>query len=67
MNRMHLEVVKLSEPRPVLGVVADQARGRLPDNAGHRLRMSQPYTAGIVHVPYVEAPAALFAALRRFL
>ena len=43
------------EPRPVLVVVADQARGRLPDNAGHRLRMSEPYTAGIVHVPYVEA------------
>jgi len=43
------------EPRPVLMVVADQARGGLPDNAGHRLRMSQPYTAGIVHVPYVEA------------
>jgi hypothetical protein len=43
------------EPRPVLVVVADQARGRLPDNAAHRLRMSQPYTAGIVHVPYVEA------------
>ena len=39
----------------MLVVVADQARGRLPDNAGHRLRMSQPYTAGIVHVPYVEA------------
>ena len=39
----------------MLVVVADQARGRLPDNAGHRLRMSEPYTAGIVHVPYVEA------------
>ena len=43
------------QPRPVLVVVADQARGRLPDNAAHRLRMSEPYTAGIVHVPYVEA------------
>ena len=43
------------EPRPVLVVVADQARGGLPDNAGHRLRMSEAYTAGIVHVPYVEA------------
>lgn len=43
------------EPRPVLVVVADQARGRLPDNAAHRLRMSEAYTAEIVHVPYVEA------------
>src|SRR5689334_3650021 len=48
-------LVTCPEPRPVLVVVADQARGRLPDNAVHRLRMSEPYTAGIVHVPYVEA------------
>ena len=48
-------LVTCPQPRPVLVVVADQARGGLPDNAGHRLRMSEAYTAGIVHVPYVEA------------
>jgi hypothetical protein len=41
-------------PPPLLAVVADQARGGLPDNAGHRLRMTEGRLSAIVHVPYVQ-------------
>lgn len=55
LGAAQLALAAAPDPPPLLAVVADQARGGVPTNAAHRLRMTEPLTAGVFHVPFVEA------------
>lgn len=46
-------VLALVPHRPVLAVVADVPRAAVSRQARARLRLTEPHTAGVIHVPFV--------------